>query len=73
MWFTLINASTHLVIDFFTSRIILNMSEKALNRNIVSIEFDISTINIYYPVLILGLDQLLHQSIIILTVFMVMR
>jgi len=64
--FSFINAFTHLLIDYITSRIITKMGESELNKKITNVkEFDISTINVYWPVLLLGLDQLAHNFILI--------
>tara|TARA_Y100001963_G_C6559570_1_gene343663 strand:- start:198 stop:605 length:408 start_codon:yes stop_codon:yes gene_type:complete len=64
--FSFINAFTHLFIDYITSRIITKMGESELNKKVVNVkEFDISTINVYWPVLLLGLDQFAHHFILI--------
>jgi flagellar biosynthesis protein FliP len=64
--FSFINAFTHLFIDYVTSRIIIKMGEGVLNKKVINIkEFDISTISVYWPVLVLGLDQLAHHFILI--------
>jgi len=64
--FSFINAFTHLFIDYVTSRIIIKMGEGVLNKKVINIkEFDISTISVYWPVLVLGLDQLAHYFILI--------
>lgn len=59
-----INSVTHLGIDFITSKVITRLGEiKVKDAKIVE-EFDVSTISVYWPVLVLGLDQLLHQIIL---------
>ncbi len=66
--FSFINSFTHLLIDYVTSRIITKRAQIELNKKKFSIngdETDISTISFYWPVLLLGLDQLAHNFILI--------
>ena len=66
--FSFINSFTHLLIDYVTSRIITKKAQIELNKKKFSIkgdETDISTISFYWPVLLLGLDQLAHNFILI--------
>jgi uncharacterized membrane protein len=69
--FSFINSVAHLLIDFITSRVITKMSQSELNKRIINVkEFDITTISVYWPVLLLGLDQLSHHVILIYTLKM---
>lgn len=59
--FILVNFITHLIIDFFTSKILKKIYENYMITN------DKENLKLYFPILILGVDQYLHIIILLTT------
>ena len=67
--FSAINSLAHLIIDYFSSKVITKLCNDALD--VPNKDISLKTISVYWPTLALGVDQFLHQSILIITFFKV--
>lgn len=59
--YSLVNAIIHFIVDFFTSRTIGIFYER------VDLNLKKEKLDLYYPILILGIDQFFHTTFLIIT------
>ena len=70
-YYSLINALAHFIIDAVTATIISSRSTKLkLDPDVRRPMFE--RVNLYFPIMFLGLDQLLHQACLMATIFLLL-